>query len=1105
MRVHYKALIFPAFASLLMACGAVFAQSGNSGGIIDRFVGPGTTGTRAFQDFTRSTPAPGQTIPVFGQAPCAATTLTWSVNGNVCSASAPNSLHQGNSGSLVDNTEPTKGNATFSCLNGVYSENAGSTCVAAANCPAGAAVSWTVGVNTCTGTAPTTIATGATSPTVTDSTAPTTGSAQFTCNNGAMTQTAGATCTSPNPCTSQGVSWTVGGITCTGTAPNRNDGQVTPILSSTNANTGSARFTCNNGTYFQTPAQESASSCTAPAAGCGGGQYFTWTSGGNTCEGFSTAAGSGSTITISDGSGPTTGTANLSCNNGTFTITSSNCSAPTGNCPAGQYITWSSGPNTCEGFTQATNNNQQTLVTDNSAPTTGTAGLQCSNGSYAMISSNCSAPANANCAGTTVSWTRDGGATTCSAAIASTPDGATTGVSSTNGNVGNADFTCNNGTFTQGFSTCTRPAGASGCTANQPISWSQNGNVCNSTTIAMVSGSSQSYSDPNGPTTGTATFSCFDGVLSQQGAGSCSGGSTSNCNAGANLQWSVGATICNVLSNAQTNGSSQVYTDSTSPNTGSATYSCNNGTFTLQSVSSCSSGSPPPATPCPAGANLQWSVGATICNVSSTSQASGSTQVYTDSTSPNTGSATYSCNNGSFTLQSVSSCSSGSPPPPSNCSAGQPLSWTSGSSTCTATSNALTNGQQGTVTDSTAPTTGTAAFDCSNGSFVLQGGATCTTSPSGCSYPGGFLPWSVGSSTCGADPGPISDAVGASRVIQDNSAPDTGSITVTCQSNGSYVPSSPSCISQPVANNPCNTQTVNWTGSASCSGTASSASNGQTVLVNSTSGNSGSANFTCSNGSFLVNSGASCAASGPVRVAGPIYGGFDNTIVNFKNGTDDLFYIYTFEIYSNGSSAAPTIRYAAGHAVEGGGSPYNLGRPAYQLEFSTVQASKIRNVTLPTSVSSPMVLGDSDLDSNFGPVRAYVTSGGCSGSSCTYSFVFHAVPPSANHGSGNFTYISQPNTFISSCPSGGVTGFDFQGDPGASQYFYTSLEEPGNPGGQQCYSRTGDPAGYDINGNVSCPAGHYPNPSYGTCHAPIGTMGPRVITQRWIRTVNFTR
>ena len=955
------------FISLLLpiviSCSA-FAQSGSGGksnGIGD-IVGPGTRGVKAFQDFTRSTPAPGQALPIQGAAPCAASTLNWTVGGNTCTASAPAAIHQATSGALVDNVAPTRGNATFTCLNGTYSENAGSTCVAAADCNAGSAVSWSANGNTCNGTTSTTVSSGSTTPSVTDSTAPSTGSAQFICNNGSLTPTGTVTCNVPDPCASQTVTWTVGGRSCSTTAPGSANGAVTALLNSTNGNTGSARFTCSAGIYSQTPAQASASSCSSPPANCPGGGAISWTVGSNTCNGFTSASADGGNISVSDSSAPTTGTATYTCSNGSFVQTSANCSAPPpGSCPSGSLLSWFSGGNACEGITTAAPNGGTITLNDNSAPGVGSANYSCSNGTFVLGASTCGTGATpANCPSQTVVWSVSGNS--CATTIAATPDGATTGVSSSNGNNGNADFTCNNGSFTRGFATCTPPAGATNCAAGQTLHWSTGGSSCSAVSTTVASGSSQSFTDSTGPTTGTASYFCSNGTLSLQ---------SSNCATAA-----------------------------------------------------------------------------------------------------------------------------------TNCAAGQPLSWTTGSNTCNATSTSVNNGSSQSFTDSTSPTTGTALFSCNNGVFSQTSGS-CNGAPAvTCNYAGGTVPWL----DCSADPGPVSRNVGGTVTLTDSTGPFTGSITATCQSDGMFGFSNASCTNSAPAASNCSSQALTWSASGqTCSGSAPATSNGLTASVNSTNGNNGSANFTCSNGSFTQGPGASCAAVGPARVLGPIYGGFDNTIVDFQNGLDDLFYLYTLEIYSNGPSAAPTIRYAAGHAREGGGSPYNLGRPAYQVELSTVEPAKIRNVTLPLSVGSPMILGDSDLDSGFGPLRAYVVSGGCSGTSCTYSFMFHAIPPGSTQGSGRQVYLTQPNAFTTTCPSNGVYGFDFQGDPIGSQISYTSLEEQTVPGASQCFSRAGEQGSQDVNGNLVCPPGYYQNNSYLTCHPPVGAMGPRLITQRWIRTVSFTR
>jgi hypothetical protein len=68
---------------------------------------------------------------------------------------------------------------------------------------------------------------------------------------------------------------------------------------------------------------------------------------------------------------------------------------------------------------------------------------------------------------------------------------------------------------------------------------------------------------------------------------------------------------------------------------------------------------------------------------------------------------------------------------PASCSAGTTLNWSVGGNTCTGTTPATNSGLSGAITDSTLPTTGSAAFSCTNGAWAAMpnAGATCGTQP----------------------------------------------------------------------------------------------------------------------------------------------------------------------------------------------------------------------------------------------------------------------------------------------------------------------------------------------------------------------------------------
>lgn len=688
-------------------------------------------------------------------------------------------------------------------------------------------------------------------------------------------------------------------------------------------------------------------------------------------------------------------------------------------------------------------------------------------------------------------------------------------------NTGTASFSCDNGSYiVQGGATCNPPppppANCAGGIAQQ---WTVGGNTCEGVLSATAHAANTTVNDSTAPLTGSATYTCNNGNYTYL-AGSCNAPPPpANCVA-TPRSWVVGGNSCDGTVPATAHSNVSTGFDSTAPTTGSAQYTCNNGVFfqtgPQASATTCNAAPPPGPAACTAGQTLTWNNGGNTCQAMSTSTSSGNTITITDGAGPATGSATYVCNNGSFSVQS-SNCTTASPPAAAPCSSGQTLTWTSGGNSCQATSTGTTSGNTITISDSTAPGTGNATFLCSNGSFSPQS-VTCAAStppsapppppppppppapaPVTCNYGGGVLNWGAGGA-CSADPGPVSRSVGGTVDLNDNVGTSIGSIRFTCQSNGTFLPSNEICNVSPPANQACTGRTVSWTvGGANCAGGIGNLADRGTAVVNSTNGTSGTAGFTCDNGSYFENPGATCAApapAGPVRVFGPATNpaGTSGIASGSFFGGQRFRYFFTsaFEIFTNGPTANPQIRFVSGHANEG---DYGTTRENPQVAFSAVEPSKFTTFTLPTSVGSPVAIGDTAIDPAFGSARSYVMSGGCSGTSCNYQLYFAGWPATANDSVGA--------PFHGLCPAGSVTDFDFQGDPGSDRVVFQNAEVPFRS--VQCFSRTGEPGQNNFDG-FGCPAGYYTNSSYLTCHAPTGFTGPRVpALPGSMRNVSFTR
>ena len=118
--------------------------------------------------------------------------------------------------------------------------------------------------------------------------------------------------------------------------------------------------------------------------------------------------------------------------------------------------------------------------------------------------------------------------------------------------------------------------------------------------------------------------------------------------------------------------------------------------------------------------------------------------------------------------------------PPRDCDA--PSSWTVGSSVCTPNAGQPTRVASGATTtfvDLSGPTTGNAAFRCSDGTLSAVGTALCTTAaPRSCDT--SALQWTIGGNTCTPDPSePKSIASGVTRLFSD-SAGTSGSASWSC-------------------------------------------------------------------------------------------------------------------------------------------------------------------------------------------------------------------------------------------------------------------------------------------------------------------------------------
>ena len=126
--------------------------------------------------------------------------------------------------------------------------------------------------------------------------------------------------------------------------------------------------------------------------------------------------------------------------------------------------------------------------------------------------------------------------------------------------------------------------------------------TCSSSIPQTLAGSNATATDSTGPAVGSATFTCqADGAWSAPFSATC----TSTCGA-TPVNWTVGANTCNGVLAARTTGQSLVATDSTSPTTGSASYTCSAaGSWSVNAGFNCTGQAPLGSLP---GDIFNWTV-----------------------------------------------------------------------------------------------------------------------------------------------------------------------------------------------------------------------------------------------------------------------------------------------------------------------------------------------------------------------------------------------------------------------------------------------------------------------------------------------------------------
>lgn len=371
------------------------------------------------------------------------------------------------------------------------------------------------------------------------------------------------------------------------------------------------------------------------------------------------------------------------------------------------------------------------LATPGTSGTTGKTGAACSTSSTGVTTLSPTA-----CAAQVFSWTVNGN--TCDGSAPSTQIASGITLNDTVGPAtGAANYSCGaNGVWsTPSSASCAVPPPAD-CAA-KVVQWNVGTNICDGTAQLTTSGSAIVVQDNAGAVTGAASYSCTNGQWSAPSAQACSTTVVpppTPCPA-KTFTWTVSGASCDGAAALTTSGSSAVLKDTLVPNAGAATYACSNGSWTGPTTATCAA----VLADCPA-ANLTWTAGANKCSASALTAISGANTSLQDVIGPTTGAANFICTNGAWNVAGATSCVTAAP---LDCAA-TALNWTVGTNTCSASAAPAASGSVLSVTDTVAPTTGTAAFLCTNGVFAASPGATCAAvvaGPRGVSSVNGETLW----------------------------------------------------------------------------------------------------------------------------------------------------------------------------------------------------------------------------------------------------------------------------------------------------------------------------------------------------------------------------
>lgn len=399
-------------------------------------------------------------------------------------------------------------------------------------------------------------------------------------------------------------------------------------------------------------------------------------------------------------------------------------------------LTWTVGGVTCNSPIGSAFHNQALTLNDNVSPSLGQAKFLCSNGTYYEVAGQSACANEPGCPSQSMNWTV--GSSSCDGITSAADSGGTTTANDTTGQTtGSASFSCSYGTLTLVNANCVTAPPAS-CSAGQSLSWSVGGVICDGLSTGTANNTTSTVNDTTAPNTGSATFSCTNGVFGFV-SGSCTAAVTpppppsspppppaaSSCST-TTVSWVFNGNVCDGTATGTANGNSVNVSDSAGPTTGSASFVCNNGAFGVLSGSESCVAAPAPTASCSIGMGQTFNWGSTSPQCTYTfgsplSIPSGGTTTAQDNAAPSVGSLTLACNNGM--LSTASSSCNGGIPIDGDCRATS-VAWSGAGGSCTSDISNTFNGDSRAVS-STNGIPGNATFACNAGAFQLQPGSTC--------------------------------------------------------------------------------------------------------------------------------------------------------------------------------------------------------------------------------------------------------------------------------------------------------------------------------------------------------------------------------------------